>query len=283
MPHLYCDSRSENEERQKLLHLAMLRLLVVELGEAEGDRTPATWEAIRRVSVTLAAGGRVMVAVRKAALLEVARDLKGVTLDEVFGTTAPPRRQFTVTFVRQKVVVMRHLAKQKGLQAAKLQRQPSQVTPSGESVVVGVALPIALPCDAVEQPSAPEQSAQPGRGDALKQERDEPEAEKAEGDAESQGPAAAPLASEQATWEAIQRVSVTEAAGGRENKNACWRYSMLVRERAMSSGWPAGLQSEQRQHDLVRVIVLLAPQYACARACRELWLAHGPTERTATT
>ena len=65
----------------------------------------ATWEAIQRVSVTEAAGGRVMVAVRKAALLEVARDLKGVTLDEVFGTTAPPRRQFTVTFVRQKVAV----------------------------------------------------------------------------------------------------------------------------------------------------------------------------------
>ncbi len=84
-------------------------------------------------------------------------------------------------------------------------------------------------------------------GDALKQERDEPEAEKAEGDAESQGPAAAPLASVQATWEAIQRVSVTEAAGGRENKNACWRYSMLVRVRAMSCGWPAGLQSERRQ------------------------------------
>ena len=44
------------------------------------------------------------------------------------------------------------------------------------------------PCDAVEQPSAPEQSAQPGRGDALKQERDEPEAEKAEGDAEKSRP-----------------------------------------------------------------------------------------------
>ena len=38
--------------------------------------------------------------------------------------------------------------------------------------------------------------------------------------------------------------------------------SMLVRERAMSSGWPAALQSERRQHDLMRVIVLLALQYA---------------------
>ncbi len=54
---------------------------------------------------------------------------------------------------------------------------------------------------------------------------------------------------------------------------------MLVRERAMSSGWPAGLQSERRQHDLVRVIVLLALQYACARARHELWLARRPTER----
>ncbi len=45
----------------------------------------------------------------------------------------------------------------------------------------------------------------------------------------------------------------------------------------MSSGWPVGLQSEQRQHDLVRVIVLLAPQYACARARHEHWLARGPT------
>ncbi len=51
----------------------------------------------------------------------------------------------------------------------------------------------------------------------------------------------------------------------------------------MSSGWPAGLQSERRQQDFVRVIVLLALLYACARARHELWLARGPTERTTTT
>ena len=165
MPHLYCYTRSEDEERQKLLHLAMLRLLAVELSAVEGPKAPATWEAIRRVSVAEVKGGRVMAVVRKAALTEVAQDLKGTTLEDFFGTTAPPRRQFTVTFLRQKVAVRKFLARKQQRSEVK-QERPSLQIPLGVSVGEEATLPIASPGAPLALPQQIEAGASPGRGTA---------------------------------------------------------------------------------------------------------------------
>ncbi len=84
-------------------------------------------------------------------------------------------------------------------------------------------------------------------GDALKQERDEPEAEKAEGDAEKSRPCCGTLG-KRAGHLGGHPASLSDGGRWRQRKQKC----------------------------------LLALQYACARARHELWLARGPTERTAT-
>ena len=170
MPHLYCDTRSEHEERQKLLHLSMLRFLVVELCRQEGRTTPVTWEAIQRVSVTFGSEGKTLTVVRQLALEEVAKDLKDVVVEEVYGTTTPRRRQFFVQS-RGKVLPLRTV--QRTLRKrAKAKPAPAPIpTPGTPFFIEPVVEPIKSP----------------GRGDEVLQEV----SEAIEGDEQPTGQAAA--------------------------------------------------------------------------------------------
>ncbi len=100
MPHLYSDRRLENEEIQKLLHIAMLRKLVAYAQEFFGASTPMTWETIQdTASHAHPEHGRCLDAVRREAMAEVAAERRSSSTEAAYGAERPVRRQFKVSFI----------------------------------------------------------------------------------------------------------------------------------------------------------------------------------------
>ena len=51
MPHLYCDRRQENEEVQKLIHTAVIRVFR-EIIQIEYSGPPMTWDLLQQITLS---------------------------------------------------------------------------------------------------------------------------------------------------------------------------------------------------------------------------------------
>ena len=102
MPHLYSDRRAENEEIQKLLHVAMLKLLIARLCNGAGEPNPASWEAVQAKAQEIENEHTVLHYVRRQAMNEVAQARNDLKNAPVFGQRTEERRQFEVQVVATK-------------------------------------------------------------------------------------------------------------------------------------------------------------------------------------
>lgn len=97
MPHLYCDRRSANEEKQKLLHKELLSDLLSLASGRHGD-TPVSWETLQLVAATVMRPGvSVVDGLRQTATERVVVAQVGTELSRAFGCSHDLKRAFTMS------------------------------------------------------------------------------------------------------------------------------------------------------------------------------------------
>jgi hypothetical protein len=97
MPHLYCDRRSDNEEKQKLLHRDVLAELLAAAARRYGSDVMASWEQLEVVATVLHASGAPTVSVLKdECAMRLVEYRAGLALERAYGCDHDLKRAFTM-------------------------------------------------------------------------------------------------------------------------------------------------------------------------------------------
>jgi hypothetical protein len=151
MPHLYCDRRSDNEEKQKLLHRDVLAELLEAAAQRYGSNTMASWEQLEIVATTVhASGGPTVSVLRGECAMRLVEYRSGLALERAYGCEHDLKRSFTMklagTYSNAKQGSAKTQSKGRaqgtpahGRCSGKLPKLSTQAGPKGRPVMLGPA------------------------------------------------------------------------------------------------------------------------------------------------